>query len=209
MVAAALEGAGFEVISAQDALEGLRKLYESYPDVIIMDRGLPDVFGEDACIRIRQASYLPIIVLGNYEDVAESLEIGADAFMTKPPSLRELVARVRNLLKRKPRFYDRNQGPGMSIDIDNIKNNLSSEDDNGLSNLSATEFRLASCLVNNKDKLLDYPRLIGEVWGGKKVTRDTLHYYIRRLRKKLQAFFSNPINIINYRGVGYRLEEVI
>ena len=206
MVAGALEGAGYEVIRAQDALEGLRKLYESYPDVIIIDRGLPEIFGEDACIRIRQASYLPIIVLGSYEDAAESLEIGADAFMTKPPSLRELVARVKNLLKRKPKFDNRNQGPGVNIDI--LKNNSSGQDDSSLGYLTATEFRLASCLVLNKDKLLDYSRLIKEVWGGNKVTHDTLHYYIRRLRKKLQIFFYNPIKIINYRGVGYRLEEV-
>jgi DNA-binding response OmpR family regulator len=207
MVADALERAGYEVIRAQDALEGLRKLYESYPDVIIMDRGLPEVFGEDACIRVRQASYLPLIVLGGCDDAAESLEMGADAFMEKPPSLRELVARVRNLLNRKPKFDDRNEGPGMNIDT--LKSNPSSQDDSGLGYLTATEFRLASCLVLNKSKLLDYSRLIREVWGGKKVTRDTLHYYVRRLRKKLQAFFCNPIKIINCRGVGYRLEEII
>jgi len=207
LVAGALENAGYEVIRAQDALEGLTMLYKSYPDVIIMDRGLPEIYGEDAFIRVRQASYLPIIVLGSYEDAAESLEIGADAFMTKPPSLRELVARVRNLLKRKPKFDSRNQGgPGMNIDT--LKNNSSAQDNSGLGYLTATEFRLASCLVLNKDKLLDYSRIIKEVWGGNKVTHDTLHYYIRRLRKKLQLFFSNPIKIINYRGVGYRLEEV-
>ncbi len=205
-VAAALEGAGYEVTRATDALDGLKKLYESYPDVIIIDRGLPEVYGEDACLRIRQASYLPIIVLGGHEDAAESLELGADAFMTKPPSLRELVARVRSLLKRKPKFDKRDDNPGMNID--NMQSNPPSEKGNGLGYLSATEFRLASCLVLNKGRLLDYSRLIGEVWAGKEVTLATLYFYIRCLREKLQAFFPNPINIINYRGVGYCLEEV-
>lgn len=209
-VAAALEGAGYEVTRAKDALDGLKKLYESYPDVIIVDRGLPQVSGEDACLRIRQASYLPIIVLGRQEDAAESLELGADAFMTRPPSLRELVARVRSLLKRKPRFDDKdNDGNKLNVENGNAKSNPPSANGNGLGYLSATEFRLASYLVLNKDRLLDYSRIITEVWSGKEITLDTLYSYIHRLRKNLQAFFSNPINIINYRGTGYCLEEII
>jgi DNA-binding response OmpR family regulator len=206
MLARALEAAGYEVIRAQDAREGLMKLYESYPDIIIINRGIPEIFGEDAFVRVRQASYLPLIVLGNSDDAAESLEMGADAFMTYPPSLRELVARVRNLLNRKLKSDNKNGGTGMNIDT--LKNNPPTQDDNSLGYLTATEFRLASCLVLNKDKLIDYSRLIREVWEGKKVTRDTLHYYMRSLRRKLQSFFYNPIRIINYRGVGYRLEEV-
>jgi two-component system response regulator ArlR len=208
-VAAALEGAGYKVIRATDALEGLRKIYESYPDVIIIDKGLPEVSGEDACLRIRQASYLPIIVLGGREDAAESLELGADAFMTTPPSLRELVARVRSLLKRKPSFDKRDDDPGgLNINNSNIESNPPSENGNGLGYLSATEFRLASCLVLNKGRLLDYSRLIAEVWAGREVTLATLNFYVHRLRKKLQAFFPNPIQIINYRGIGYCLEEI-
>lgn len=95
------------VTCARDGLEGLEKLIESSIDVIVMGSTLPRVYGEDARIRIRQASYRPIIVIGENHDVAESLELGADAFMPKPPLLRELVARVRSLLLRTPAVIKR------------------------------------------------------------------------------------------------------
>jgi len=98
---AALEEAGYRADRAVDAQEGLRKLYEVYPDLIIAASELPMVNGEEALLRIRQASYLPIIVLGSEEEAVETLELGVDAYMTKPPSLGELVARVRALLRRK------------------------------------------------------------------------------------------------------------
>ena len=190
--AAALEEAGFEVVRTTDALEGLKKLYEAYPDLIIVARELPKVDGEDPCLRIRQASYLPIIVLGSNEEAAEMLELGADAYMTKPPSLSELVARVRSLLRRKPRY----DPPGDNPELE-IKSRLTKEG-NGSNDLTPTEFRLASCLLLNKGRLLGYPRLISEVWGGKKVSLDTLHFYMRRLRSKLAN-----VSIFGLRGVGY------
>jgi len=189
-----LEEAGYTVVRTTDALEGLKKLYEAYPDLIIVAKELPMVNGEDPCLRMRQASYLPIIVLGNDEEAAEILELGADAYMTNPPSLRELVARVRALLRRKPRA-----DPPAGNPESEIKNRLDNGGD-GSNGLTSTEFRLASCLVLNKGRLLGYPRLISEVWGGKEVSLDTLHFYIRRLRSKLAN-----VGIFGLRGVGYRL----
>ena len=191
---ATLEEAGYTVVRTTDALDGLKKLYEAYPDLIIMDRELPMVNGEDPCLRIRQASYLPMIVLGSNEEAAEMLELGADAYMTRPPRLSELVARVRSLLRRKPRY----DPPGDNHALE-IKDCLDSGD-NGSNGLTPTEFRLASCLLLNKGRLLAYPRLISEVWGGTKVSLDTLHFYIRRLRQKLAN-----ISIFVLRGVGYCL----
>ena len=159
------------------------------------------VNGEDAYLRIRQATYVPIVVLGSQEETAEALEFGADAFMTKPPGLSELVARVKRLLQRKPKLDSGENNPGLDMGND------CPDEENGLSYFSTTEFRLASCLVLNRGRLLDYSQLIGEVWGGKEVSLDTLHYYMRQLHQKLQAFFSYRIRIINCRGVGYCLEE--
>lgn len=106
-VATALEEAGYTVVRTSDARDGLKKLYEGCPDLVIVARELPMLDGEDPCLRIRQTSYLPILVLGNNEETTEVLELGADAYMTKPPSLTELVARVRSLLRRKPRHNPR------------------------------------------------------------------------------------------------------
>jgi DNA-binding response OmpR family regulator len=189
--AGALESAGYEVAIAVDAMDGLKKLYETYPDLIIVARELPKVNGEDAYLRIRQASYLPIIVIGNREEAAEMLELGADAYVAKPPSLGELVARVRALLRRKPR----QEPPGGNI---LATRNHPPNDGNGWNKLTPTEFRLASCLLCNKGRLLGYSELISRVWGGKKVSLDNLHFHMRRLRQKLA---DGGISML--RGVGY------
>ncbi len=188
---------------------------------------MPIINEENAYNHIREFSYLPIIVLGSQEEAAESLELGADVFMTKPPSLRELVARVRNLLKRKSEFdNDRmNRPPGANTNnlpynfLDNTPTNTSSENNHpehksdvqggsdGLKYFTSTEFRLAKYLINNEGRFIDYSRIIRDVWDGNKVSIDTIHFYVGRLRRKLQALFPHQVDIINYRGIGYRLEE--
>ncbi|MBI3930528.1 MAG: response regulator transcription factor [Chloroflexi bacterium] len=180
----------------------MKKLYEAYPDLIIMARELPLVNGEDPCLRIREACYLPIIAVGAAEEAVEILELGADAYVTKPVNLRELVARVQTLLRRKLRHNPPGDNSGSEIE------NQLNQEGNRPGGLTGTEFHLAACLLFNQGKLVDYGRLIAEVWAGKPVSRDTLHFYIRRLRRKLQAFLPDGIRILSYRGVGYRLEEV-
>lgn len=197
-IAAALEEAGYQVVKANSALDGLKKLYEAYPDVVILARELPMLHGEEPCLRIRQASYLPIIVLGSGEEAAEVLELGADVFMTKPPNLDELVARVHSLLRRKLK-----DNPPGGNPVTHVKNGLTNEG-KGSSKLTTTEFRLASCLILNKGKLLGYRQLIAEVWGGKVVSTDTLHFFMRRLRQKLVN-----TSIFMLRGVGYYLSDVV
>ena len=193
-VVAALEEAGYRVVMASDVLEGLKKLYERYPDLIVVSRESPIVNEEDPYLQIRQASYMPIIVLGSKEEVAETLELGADAYMTKPPDLDELVARVNSLLRRK----QKSNLPGGSPEPE-IKNYLNKEGDNS-NGLTPTEFRLASCLALNEGRLLDYRHLISEVWGGREVSRDTLHFHMRSLKTKLA-----DVGIFQMRGIGYCL----
>ena len=221
-VTAALEGAGYMVTRAAGALEGLDKLYQTYPDVVIMDVRLPDgsgveacrdirannpnvkvimVNGEDAYLRIRQASRLPMIIIGSQEEAVELLELGADAFMEKPPNLVELVARVGRLLKRKARLSPKERTMTYTIE-----NDLHSES-NGFSTLSAIEFRLALCLILGKGRVINYSQLIEEVWGDREVNEVILHAYMDSLKEKLQAFFRGRIKITNYRGIGYCLEE--
>ena len=195
-VVAILEEAGLVVTTASDVPDGLKKLYESYPDLVIMASESSVLNGGEPFFHFRQTCYLPILVIGSKEEAAETLELGADAYITKPPSPYELVARVRALLRRKPR-YD----PPEGIPKLEIENRLPKEG-NRSSGLTPTEFRLASCLMLNKDRLLDYPRLISEVWGGRVVTVGTLHFYMRRLRQKL-----GNGGIFMLRGVGYCFKE--
>ena len=197
-VTAALEEVGYTVVRTGDTRDGLRKLYQAYPDLIILARELPMVNGEDPCLRVRQACYLPIIVIGNDDAASEILELGADAYLMKPPGLHELVARVNSLLRRKTRYHPEDESSRLEIE------NARSEEGNG-AKLTATEFRLASCLVCNRGRLLEYSQLISEVWGAKEVSLDTLHFHMRRLQQKLEAFFPYQVNIHNFRGVGYCL----
>ncbi len=190
--AAVLEEAGYRVARARDALDGLKKLYEAYPDLIIMDMEFPSVNGVYPLLRIREVYSLPIIALGGREEVVNMLELGADAFMIKPPDLRELLARVRSLLRRKSKHEP--TGEDYKLEIENHRD-IGGDGSNGF---TQTEYRLASCMIINNGRLLDYPRLISEVWGGKEVSRCTLHFYMRRLRRKLA-----DVNIFGVRGIGY------
>lgn len=195
----ALEEAGYTVIRVVDFLDGLKQLHEVNPDLIIMNRELPTVNGEDPCLRVREACYLPIIATGAAEEAVEILELGADAFMTKPLNLRELVARVKTLLRRNSRNNPPRANSGSEI-TDQITKSVNSSNQ-----LTLTEFRLASCLVFNKSRLLDYHQLINDVWGLEKVSLDTLHFHMRHLRKKLRGY--SNCRIVSFRGVGYRWEE--
>jgi two-component system KDP operon response regulator KdpE len=190
----ALREAGYEVVEAAGAADGLKMIYETHPDVVIASTDLPSVNGEDACLRLRQASYLPLIAIGRREEVVEMLELGVDACIISPPSGREVVARVNSLLKRKE-DDDPPGGAGVGIE-----SHLRPEA--GTEGLSPVECRLGKCLLSNEGRLLDYPRLITEVWGGKDISLDNLHYYVRRLRRKLSGF-----KIFGVRGVGYGVTE--
>ncbi len=193
-IVAALRESGYEVVEAENGAAGLRDIYELHPDVVIASTDLPPVNGEDACLRLRQASYLPLIAIGSREEVVEMLELGADACIISPPSGREVVARVHALLEREKK--DDWPGGAGGTDIEKYLNE--GEDTEGLSPI---EFRLSSCLLSHRGRLVGYPELMTGVWGGKEVSRDTLHFYIRRLRRKLAGF-----KIFGSRGIGYGFE---
>ena len=116
----ALEKAGYKVTRARDMVDGLKKLHEARPDLIIMSKELPIMEGNhgEIYLIIREQSYVPIIVTGGEETKVEILELGADAYVTKPPSLDVLVARVRSLLRRKMRKRPPPRGGGPGVDIE-------------------------------------------------------------------------------------------
>ena len=191
-----------------DGYQGLSSIYESCPDLVIMAQDLPVLNAEELCSRLRQVSHLPIIALGNREkgaDEVEMLELGADAYMSKPPDLTELIARVRSLLRRR-----RGRGPNPpGGDSGGELEKRTPRRGNGPGDLTATEFRLLSCLMLNEGRLVPHSQLVSEVWGGKQVSLDCLKVYVRCLRQKLSHAFTSPGYILNHRGVGYRFCRTI
>ncbi len=188
-VVSALQQAGFDVLKAEDGAQGLAMLYETQPFLIVMDEQMPYP-------RVRQVSDAPLIVLGDHREelsFAKALYLGADAYMTKPFSLAELAARARALLRRyKPMYcYPRLIPETRMVELPD-----------SATALSPTEFRLFSCLVFNEGRVMPYPQLMVEVWGGT-ISMATLHLYVRRIKDKLGIDGVGPYCILGHRGRGY------
>jgi two-component system response regulator ArlR len=171
-------------------------LYEIHPDLIIMSSGLPAIKGEEATLRVRQASCLPMIMMGSRDEALDLLETGADAVLTRPPDQREMLARVYALLRRK----QRPDPPDPDISLGTTARTGTRK--SGTSGLTPTEFRLASCLWHNRGRMVTNSRLMEEAWGGKEINLETLHFYLRRLKRKLENF-----TITGERGMGFFMDE--
>ena len=188
----ALLDAGFEPVLASDGAQALAKLHETDPDVVIMSEERKLLEEVELCRQLRQATDVPIVVLdGGDNEVAGPmmLERGADAYLTKSTSSVVLIARVRSLLRR-------------SAPSDRIGNPPSPNDGGPDEERSVTplESRLLSCLLHSRDHVVPYPRLINEIWGGNRASRDSLHFHMRRLQNKLGGN-----HLTQVRGVGYRI----
>jgi DNA-binding response OmpR family regulator len=210
-IAENLRTLGYEVEVASKAVEGLQKAYGAQPDLIILDVMLPGMDGWQTCRRFREMSDVPIIfltALGQEDDIVKGLDLGADEYLVKPVSLKELGARVKALLRR---AYTNNgsnaeisriiQHEGLVIDFD--KHEVMLQDRR--IDLSPTEFKLLSCLVKHKGRVLPHDFLLKQVWGQEYAGElDHLRLYISYLRKKIEVNPSKPELIQNEWGVGYR-----
>ena len=203
MVAQALGEAGFKVVTAPDTAAGLKAVYETHPDMVIMDEELPPLDSASVCAQIYRMCHIPIIVLVGGERgpaTVKFLDMGADACLTKPLSLALLLARVRSLFRRyrtKPRY---NFPPGIELDTEKHQVNLGDK----TIKLNPTEFRLFSCLVLNRNRLVPYPELAMGVWGRQQVSPSSIKFYTYSLRKKLGNNGHRPFDLLNGRGVGFR-----
>ena len=207
-----LEHDGFQVVEAYKGLQALQLLRDSMPDLVLLDVMLPDVDGFEVLKMIREISNVPVIMLtakGEEDDRVTGLELGADDYVTKPFSPRELVSRVRAVLRR---VESSSISSKDMIEVDDrLRIDFGRREvwlDGELVKLRPTEYRLLYHLVQNAGWVLTYDQILSKVWGYE--YRDEPHYvrlYINYLRQKLEKDSSKPEYILTERGVGYRFVD--
>jgi len=203
---------GAEIITSEDGKDGLRNFYLHKPDLVILDVMMPNMDGWETCRNIRQLSDVPIIMLtalGREEDIVKGLDIGVDDYISKPFSVKILVARARSALRR--------------ADLPVVSEPLLTYSDNYLTinieehrvyvrgepvELTATEFRLLAYLLENAGRVMSFGQILESVWGWEYT--DDVNYirvYIWHLRRKIEDDPKNPKYITNVQGIGYRFEK--
>ncbi len=201
---------GYRAVIARDGAAGLKLLRSERPDLVVLDIMLPDIDGLELCRAIRRepaTSALPIIFLtARAEEIDRviGLELGADDYVTKPFSPRELLARVKAVLRRSRAAHLASSvivcGP-LHIDLD--KREVTR--DGRKLDLSALEFNLLYFLASNRERVFSRDELLDRVWGRERfVTPRSVDVYIRRLREKIEPDAESPRFIITVRGFGYK-----
>lgn len=207
-----LEHDGYLVSEAFNGKQAIQKMREALPDLILLDVMMPDLDGFEVLEMIREISNVPIIMLtakGEEDDRIRGLEKGADDYVTKPFSPRELVSRVKAVLRRTEGATGSMHG---LIDIDErLKIDFDKREvwlEGKLVKLRPTEYKLLFHLVHNAGWVLSHDQLLTNVWGYE--YRDEPHYvrlYINYLRQKLETDAANPKYILTERGIGYRFVD--
>ena len=208
-----LEFEGYRVLEAGDGYRALEKLKEDLPDLVVLDVMMPELDGFETLRRIREVSNVPVIMLTVRQEETDrirGLEIGADDYLTKPFSPRELQSRIKALLRRtfmpkparKTKIVVDND-----LTIDFSKREVWARGQKVT--LRPTEYKLLYHLVNNAGRLMTHETLLSKVWGPE--YRDESHYlrlYITYLRQKLERDPAHPCYILTERGIGYRFREL-
>jgi len=207
-----LEHDGFRVIEAFNGTQAINQIRSNLPDLVLLDVMMPDMNGFEVLKIIREVSSVPVIMLtakGEEDDRVHGLELGADDYITKPFSPRELVSRVKAVLRRTESASGTVHGL-IEVD-DHLKIDFDRREvwvDGELVKLRPTEYRLLYHLVKNAGWVITHDQILSKVWGYE--YRDEPHYvrlYINYLRKKLEQDPANPKYILTERGVGYRFVD--
>lgn len=207
-----LELEGFQVLAANNGLEALDEVRKHIPDLIVLDVMMPELDGFETLRMLREFSNVPVIMLtakGEEEDRVFGLELGADDYVTKPFSARELTSRVKAVLRRVSSVIE----PGEAIlkiderlQVDFNQREVIVEGE--AVKLRPTEYRLLHYLIENAGWTLTHEQILANVWGYE--YRDEAHYvrlYVNYLREKIEADPSDPKYILTERGVGYRFVD--
>jgi DNA-binding response OmpR family regulator len=203
---------GYRVIEAENGLEAVNRVRDDLPDMVLMDVMMPEMDGFEALRLIRETSTVPVIMLtvkGEEDDRVRGLELGADDYVTKPFSPRELASRIMAVLRR-AEMPTLAEGSVIQVD-DRLQIDFNRRQvivDGNEVKLRPTEYRLLYHLVNNAGWTLPHETLLAKVWGHE--YRDETHYlrlYITYLRQKIEEDPTHPKYILTERGLGYRFVD--
>jgi two-component system KDP operon response regulator KdpE len=210
LVGRVLSQKGYEVLSASGGGAGLRLLFTHKPDMVLLDVAMPGMDGWQTCSRIRDISDIPIIMLTAYEktedDVVRGLDCGADDYVIKPVGSKELVARVRAVIRR-AELPASPKGDGVTYSDDFLSVDIAGRKVvvNGKRvRLTPVEFRLLALLMQNAGHILTHRQLLEKVWGWEYIDDlDYIRIYVWHLRQKIEPDPANPKYIITEPGIGY------
>jgi two-component system, OmpR family, response regulator RegX3 len=201
---------GFEVVVAETGTDAVAEFDRQGADLVLLDLMLPGLSGTEVCRQIRTKSQVPIIMLTAKDtevDKVVGLELGADDYVTKPYSSRELVARIRAVMRRhgeEDQAADGVLAAGpVRIDVERHKVSINNQD----VSFPLKEFELLEFLVRNSGRVLTRSQLIDRVWGSDYFgDTKTLDVHVKRLRSKIESDPANPVFIQTVRGLGYKFE---
>jgi two-component system KDP operon response regulator KdpE len=204
-----LSRAGYTVIAALNGLEGLQKLYNERPDIVVLDIAMPKMDGWEVCRRIRDMSEVPILVLSaraQEDERVKGLKLGADDYVVKPFSLKELEARLEAVLRRTRATKPAKDGiifANAELVVDSER--LTVTRDGKHISLTPTELRLLLVLAENKGRALTHRQILEKIWGAEYQNDvDYVKLFVYRLRRKIETDPENPRYILSERGIGYR-----
>ncbi|WP_420362989.1 response regulator transcription factor [Curtobacterium aetherium] len=205
-----LQREGYDTSVATDGVTALSKFDTENPDLVLLDLMLPGLSGTEVCRQIRTRSNVPIIMLTAKDsevDIVVGLELGADDYVTKPYSTRELLARIRAVLRRRteddPGDVGILQVGGIRMDVERHTVSV----DGSETPMPLKEFELLELLLRNAGRVLTRGQLIDRVWGSDYFgDTKTLDVHIKRIRSKIERVPSTPEVLVTVRGLGYRIE---
>ena len=205
-----LKKEGFEVAVASDGRVAVEEFERNGADLVLLDLMLPGISGSEVCRQIRAKSGVPIIMVTAKDseiDKVVGLELGADDYVTKPFSSRELVARIRAVLRR---HTDLDEDPGQIMQVGRVRMDVDRHlvtVDGASVQIPLKEFDLLEFLMRNAGRVLTRGQLIDRVWGADYVgDTKTLDVHVKRLRAKVEEDPANPVFLVTVRGLGYKIE---
>ena len=206
---------GFDVTTAADGLSAVEAFQKTEPDLILLDLMLPGISGIEVCKRVREVSSVPIIMVTAKDDEIDKvvgLEVGADDYLTKPYSYRELLARIRAVLRRAkadvpaPETSEVLRAGRILMDTEAHEVRV----DGKKVKMPLREFELLELFLQNPDRVLTRNQILDRIWGLNYIgDTKTLDVHVKRIRSKIEEDPSNPTALVTVRGLGYKLVSVV